>query len=275
VCRDHLMECRYCQTSNSKDDHRCRRCGRRLPNMPVYTGSSAAAPALSYDARNVAVVSRTVADPPRRQITYQASLFSSRELPRVVPFETLAPGSTEPQGRKPPIAPPRQRVRKVIPGQQSLEFSSPPRHSRASDGTIYCDAPVAVTTHRVLAAALDAAVIVMSVALFGVVFRLAGGQVVLNSKTVPIYLAAAAGVTIFYRLLWCCACGDSPGMRWSRLALINFDGQAPTRKQRLTRTLSGFLSLAAGGLGLLWSLVDEETLTWHDHISKTFPTPQQ
>jgi hypothetical protein len=36
---------------------------------------------------------------------------------------------------------------------------------------------------------------------------------------------------------------------------------------------SGFLSLAAGGLGLLWALVDEETLTWHDHISKTFPTP--
>ncbi len=34
-----------------------------------------------------------------------------------------------------------------------------------------------------------------------------------------------------------------------------------------------FLSLMAGGIGLLWGLVDEETLTWHDHISKTFPTP--
>ena len=28
-----------------------------------------------------------------------------------------------------------------------------------------------------------------------------------------------------------------------------------------------------GGLGLVWALVDEENLTWHDHISKTFPTP--
>ena len=63
-------------------------------------------------------------------------------------------------------------------------------------------------------------------------------------------------------------------MRWTSLALINFDGQAPTRKQRLARTASGFLSLAAGGLGLVWSLVDEETLTWHDHISKTFLTPR-
>jgi len=24
---------------------------------------------------------------------------------------------------------------------------------------------------------------------------------------------------------------------------------------------------------LVWALVDEENLTWHDHISKTFPTP--
>jgi len=32
------------------------------------------------------------------------------------------------------------------------------------------------------------------------------------------------------------------------------------------------LSLCSLGLGLVWALVDEESLTWHDHISKTFPT---
>jgi hypothetical protein len=26
-------------------------------------------------------------------------------------------------------------------------------------------------------------------------------------------------------------------------------------------------------LGLLWSLADEESLAWQDHISRTFPTP--
>ena len=31
---------------------------------------------------------------------------------------------------------------------------------------------------------------------------------------------------------------------------------------------------ACPGLGLVWALVDEENLTWHDHISKTFPTTQ-
>jgi hypothetical protein len=26
-------------------------------------------------------------------------------------------------------------------------------------------------------------------------------------------------------------------------------------------------------LGIVWALLDEEHLTWHDHISKVFPTP--
>jgi hypothetical protein len=26
---------------------------------------------------------------------------------------------------------------------------------------------------------------------------------------------------------------------------------------------------------LFWALVDEENLTWHDHISKTFPTVRE
>jgi uncharacterized RDD family membrane protein YckC len=269
------MECRYCQSSNSEDDHRCRRCGRRLRNAPVYVGSSAAAPALNFDASEQSEVARTLETAaPRRPITYQPSLFSSREVPRVVPFESIAPGPVEPPQRRTPVAPPRQRPRKVIAGQKSLDFSSPARNAKTLDGAIYCDAPVAISTHRALAFAMDTAVILIALALFGVIFRLAGGEVVLNARTVPVFAAVAALVVLLYRLTWCYACSDSPGMRWTDLTLINFDGQAPTVKQRLSRTASGFLSLAAGGLGLFWSLVDEETLTWHDHISKTFPTPR-
>ena len=32
------------------------------------------------------------------------------------------------------------------------------------------------------------------------------------------------------------------------------------------------LSFLAAGIGLVWSLVDEDRLTWQDHISSTFPT---
>jgi uncharacterized RDD family membrane protein YckC len=222
---------------------------------------------------------------PRRPITYQPSLFTSRELPLVVQFETIAPGTVQPAPRKAPTSAPRQRRRKVIPGQQSLEFNHlefnhpeynhqlPARPSHAADGVSYSGARVAIPAHRALAAAVDASILVLALGVFGIVFRLWGGLFVLNAKTAPMFLGVAAGIVIFYRLLWCLANGDTAGQKWTRLRLVNFDGQAPTRRQRFYRTVSGFLSLMAGGIGLLWGLVDEDTLTWHDHISKTFPTP--
>jgi uncharacterized RDD family membrane protein YckC len=280
------MECRYCQSANADDDHRCRRCGRRLRMGPVYTAASAAAPVLEYASAPASEyapleVARTgrethVAPQPsesRRPVTYQPSLFGSRELPRVVQFETIAPGVVQHPPRKTQPSAPRQRHRKVIPGQQALEFTHASRAQRPSDGVIYCDAPVAVPAHRAMAAAADASIILIALAVFGVIFHLAGGSFVLSAKTAPVFLCVAAGVVVFYRLLWCLANGDSAGQSWARLRLVNFDGQKPTRNQRFCRLASGLLSVLAAGIGLLWSLVDEETLTWHDHISKTFPTP--
>jgi hypothetical protein len=279
------MECRYCQSANANDDHRCRRCGRRLRMGPVYTASSAAAPVLQYEAAPVLQREAAPLQPklepsgPRRSLTYQPSLFSSRELPRVVPFETIAPGVVQHPSHKSPQTPrktqpaPRQRHRKVIPGQQKLEFTHAARPAKPMDGVIYCDAPVAVPAHRAMAVAVDGSIVLMALAIFGIIFRLAGGAFVIDAKTAPIFLAAAAGVVVFYRVLWCLANGDTAGQYWTHLRLVNFDGQRPTRTQRFYRLASGLLSLLAAGIGLLWSLVDEETLTWHDHISKTFPTP--
>jgi len=271
-----LMECRYCQTSNSEDDHRCRRCGRRLRSGPVYVGTSAAAPVLQYDAGARPQVAREAApapSPARKPITYQPSLFTSRELPRVVAFETFAPAPVEKRPRKQSSSTERVRPRKIIAGQQDLQFAPAARPARLSEGAIYCDAPVAIPAHRATAAALDGSIIVIALGLFGLVYYLAGGPLILTSKTLPLVAAIVGIFVVFYRMLWCLADGDTPGMRWTHLVLVNFDGQPPNRRQRLARSASGLLSLVAGGLGLLWALVDEETLTWHDHISKTFPTP--
>jgi len=260
---------------------------------PVYTGSSAAAPKLYYHAEpakaaaavatvapkesseNNAAVAAALPPLTRKPITYQPSLFNSREYPRVVAFETIAPTAPEPV-RKPSAPRPRVRHRKLIPGQQSLEFAPTAgsgRLNRPAEGAIYCSAPVAIPAHRFMAAALDATVIVLALAAFGAIFYNVSGSIVISSKTLPLLAGVTIVVTAFYKLLFSMANGDSPGMRWARLTLVNFDGQRPTRSQRLHRLLSGFLSFFAAGLGLFWALVDEETLTWHDHISSTFPTP--
>ena len=156
--------------------------------------------------------------------------------------------------RKPAVSKPRPRQRRVIPGQQSLEFAPAAgagRYARPSEGAIYCDAPVAIAAHRAMAAAMDGSLIVIALAVFGVVVYLAGGPLVVNAKTLPLVIGVVAVVTFLYRLLWCMANGDSAGMKWARLALVNFDGQKPTRKQRMQRLASGTLSLCAAGLGLI------------------------
>jgi len=270
------MECRYCRTQNAEDDHRCQRCGRRLRGAPAYTGQSAAAPELSFESVERAEPKSERNLPPapaqKRAAAYQPALFNSRELPRVVPFESISPSPLRVQEPEREPKPQRPRARKPIPGQQNLQFSGAPDH--ASTGTlIYCDAPVALPAHRLLAAVLDGMIIAIAMALFAFLTYTIVGGLPLTRATILLNSVVALVLGILYNALCCLGNSDTLGQRWARLRLINFDGRFPTREQRLFRLASGCLSFLSAGLGLLWALVDEEKLTWHDHMSKTFPTP--
>jgi uncharacterized RDD family membrane protein YckC len=104
------------------------------------------------------------------------------------------------------------------------------------------------------------------------IFGISGGITAIDAGNAIFFLGIAAVVTIFYRLLWWIGNSDTPGMRFAGLRLVDFDGREPDRDRRGMRQVAGLLSLISAGLGLVWALVDEEKLTWHDHISKTFPT---
>jgi uncharacterized RDD family membrane protein YckC len=159
--------------------------------------------------------------------------------------------------------------------QQKLGFHDPAGEPRVQPGeTIVCDAPVAHPTHRLVAAAVDGSLILVAVGVFLGIFFLSGGQVSLDRQAFSFIAGVSAVIALFYRALWCLANGDTPGMRFAGLRLVDFDGRRPDREQRGVRQVAGLLSLLSAGLGLIWALVDEEKLTWHDHISKTFPTPK-
>ena len=272
------MTCVYCRTMNADDDRRCSRCGRRL-HTPQFSGAAGyhtrAATALRLEPPPDTI---SEAEPPRRdrgvrRPMYQRHLFPSTEMPQVIPIEPTNPsprarqrGQSEPQ---------RPRVRKPIPGQQMLDFAqvSAIEPAIAPDTVIDCDACVAVRTHRTIAAAMDASMVLLAFCTFCAVFRLVTGQIALTKPAMIGYFAVAALFMLIYKTLWCLANNDSPGMRWAHLRLVNFDGQKPARRFRFYRMASGVLSVLAAGLGVAWALVDEESLTWHDHISKTFPTP--
>lgn len=124
-----------------------------------------------------------------------------------------------------------------------------------------------------IAAAFDISMILIGVGLFLGIFFLSGGILMLSKQNAPFLILVGVLMTLFYRTLWVLGNGETPGMRFAGLRLVNFDGRPPDRDQRTFRQISSLLSVLSVGLGLVWALVDEESLTWHDHISKTFPTP--
>ena len=216
---------------------------------------------------------------------YQPSLFREGTAgSKVIPIPTLTPlhpyhrdrtrGASQPRTSPRPPASRRPQHRRAD-NQQTLEFQESLAEVRVQPGeTIDCDAPVAAPTHRLVEAAVDGSLILVAVGVFLGIFFLSGGQVALDRQALSFLIGVTAVIALFYRALWCLANGDSPGMRFAGLRLVDFDGRRPDREQRGIRQVASLLSLLSAGLGLVWALVDEENLTWHDHISKTFPTTQ-
>lgn len=221
---------------------------------------SSAAPAIEVEEARPAIGTSA-----RQSSPVQEELFEpvEKEQLRVVamPRRTPAPHKVHSYGK---------------PGnpQQRFDFAhghNPP--TTAEQRVIYCDAPVARPMHRLFAAALDGSIVTISFGLFMILLYLAGARTTFDKSAIPAFVAMGLATMTLYRLVWCMADLDSFGLRWAGLQLLNFDGAQPDRSERLHRMVTSYISLAAGGLGLLWAVVDEEKLSWHDHMSKTFPSP--
>lgn len=280
------MTCNYCDAQVPEDEHRCHRCGRRQGPLTARSGPVPYPVSRSSPARQLSVrpipeppAARTERAEPAARAPRQASLFPEPVI-RFADINTgRKPRRQSPGGAGARGAQRRPRSHTVVSAQRSFEFPLPalPESQAAESGVEpakCCEHPVALPVHRVMAAGLDLSMVIIALGVFVALFQLADARIIFNSITIPIYVAAALAIAGFYKLLWWLPGADSPGMRWSRLRLLNFDGLPPTRKQRTYRLAGACLSLAAAGLGLIWALADEEKLTWHDHISKTFPSPR-
>jgi uncharacterized RDD family membrane protein YckC len=188
--------------------------------------------------------------------------------------------------KSPPASPSRPPARPRVPRrparrtperrQSSLDFLPPlpqPRKLRTSaEAAIYCDAPVAPRLLRVGASLLDGLVVLAGEAVFLAVLYYKGGGIPWSPPAIGIYGAAFILMFLFYKLLACVLDQEAAGTKWAGLRLLHFDGRPADRQQRLLRLASGCLSVLPACAGLLWALADEERLTWHDHMSKTFLT---
>jgi len=210
----------------------------------------------------------------------QPSLFGdAMQAPKVVPIPTLTPMHPLAGGkRSAPRAASTRTSRRGNGAQQALDFNSGLEAQSLGmqmEAVIYCDAPVAMPLHRFIAAAVDTSMVLIALGLFLGIFLFSGGHIAFTKQVIPVFALMAALVWGLYHTFWCVANGDTPGMRFAGLRVLNFDGLAAGRGQRGLRQAAFVLSVLSAGVGLFWAFVDEENLTWHDHISKTFPTPGQ
>src|SRR5580658_744689 len=276
------MQCKHCGFVNGEDDHRCLRCGRRLSGVvvaapPGYSGANALAPA-------VMMSNDTAEIPPVKQaVPAQPTLFAnySQVSPNVIPFDKRerhsAPRSAPPVAAPPPRAGARRVPTPPSDAQGRLDFipASPLKGRRLKtdvDAQVFCDQPVATPTHRLVASAIDGVFILFGFVLLITLFEVLGGSFGAG-KALWIGLGTVlALVSMLYGLIWAIAGRETAGMRFTDLQLITFDGFQVDPRSRALRFASTWLSFCSGGLGLLWAVADEENLTWHDHISKTFPT---
>ena len=273
------MTCTYCRYLNLDEDRRCRRCGRPQNDMyaTATAGALAAVPQIVRGERS----RPSTVSPPAQQFSAprQAMLFQDRPSGKVIPFDGVMQPPAAPKPKTATRTSMRSTRRPGAPNdaQPSLEFlmPAPPSARKLSttvEAVIDCDAPVAAPMHRACAAAFDGSMILIACGLFLTVFQLLGGSFPATKPMILIMGAAALLIAMFYGFVWVCAGGQTPGMRAFSLTLINFDGYPPDGTSRWLRYLGACLGYCAGGLGLLWALLDEESLAWHDHISKTFPT---
>jgi len=283
------MKCRYCGAENPDEQLRCVRCQNRLlranprpgPDHPVIDTAAvpkyADAPRPRQETRPKPVAVPTAGE--RNAIPSQQALHfpppaGARPSGKVVAIWHEAPAaapSTAVSGRA-------QRAPKAVSqnAQTAFEFQEVARPHRPF--TLELDvkaAPcrVAPLALRGAAAALDGAIVlIMSCTMVATAWAIAGNGI-FDGLGRWCMLAAPLLIGVFYKLVYCLAGGDTPGIRSAGLRLVNFMGTQPTRMQRFVRLLVSWVGTGAG-MGLLWALFDEGTLTWHDHASQTFLTAE-
>jgi uncharacterized RDD family membrane protein YckC len=284
-----MITCQHCQTWILDDHHRCNRCGRRVRSTPFRSSSrsypvtvTATAPAYAFHSEPVSQIS---AEPlASAEMGQHGRLHYPAPGTRIIPFDSLTSQAEREsiRARAAELARPaplktetvqvkHARSRQVRSNQQrKVEFLGKAEVLTPPQSHIICDAPVAPAALRLEAALIDAAIMALPCLIGAGLFLYLYGA--MSKQTVPFLLMAIATVPLLYKLLWTFVGCDTVGMRKAGLQLVDFDGNPPSQARRHLRLFGSILSFLAAGIGLIWSLVDEDRLTWHDHISSTFPT---
>jgi hypothetical protein len=123
---------------------------------------------------------------------------------------------------------------------------------------------------RMMATVVDAGLIMGLV--FGTIYLISSNVDQLPGKRMfeVLTVLAVLGFAALYEWFFLTFAKVTPGMRYAQLSLCTFDEQLPTREQVKGRLKAMLISVLPVGLGMLWSVFDEDQMSWHDRLSKTY-----
>lgn len=123
---------------------------------------------------------------------------------------------------------------------------------------------------RLMAFAVDFALIVglVSAAVWGIAGHLQHPPTLKSAEIMA--LAAVLLTGVLYQAFFLLVTLATPGMMYARIALCTFDDELPSRAQLRQRLGALVVSLLPVGLGMAWSIFDEDHLSWHDRLSQTY-----
>jgi uncharacterized RDD family membrane protein YckC len=174
-------------------------------------------------------------------------------------MEAGAPAWTEPEWRSIKLD--------AQPAQEFFPAPLPQAHPEPAAEAALKLAPI---NRRLLAIAVDFALVLG-------VFAAMAYLVLSKTATLPglrtAEIGSAAGLLVIaalYESLFLSLTGVTAGMWYAQLRLCTFDNEIPDPAKRNTRLVALLVSIVPMGLGMVWAIFDDDHLTWHDRLSRTY-----
>ena len=182
------------------------------------------------------------------------------DQPRIleVPDPELAPAphfDTEPDPLPPPMP--------------AILLDDEPAPPEPADEEIDVPLQVASISQRLFAAIIDGGAVLAACAAFAYIVVNIAGQIGFSRMLLPVACLVFVTLWATYHYVLLVWNGSTPGIRAARLCLRTFEGERLSRSARRIRALSLLISCLPLGLGFAWAFLDEDTLCWHDRITRT------
>ncbi len=265
--------------------------GTAALDQPMHAEPEAAAPPVADDVLEDASASAAPAATAQPQTT---GTLSVEDLAAVVasapPLEELAepvedwssPAIYEPE-TEPETEPTTETAPPLAMTLEELEDAhqdaghAPFASFAAGEREFVIEMPLqpAPMSQRLVSTAVDGGLVLAATVLFCISFFLFTEAAPTLRLMLPMLVAVPAFFWCAYQYLFLVYVGATPGMFVAGLELTTFDDGSVDLRTRRWRAVATVVSCVSLGLGYLWTLVDEDALTWHDRITRTLVAPER